>query len=441
MLNVEQIIYGRWVIPLEAETESDKSILEHYAVVINNGIIVDILSSDKCRKKYQGTIEHHLEQHALLPGFINTHTHAAMSLMRGMADDLTLMDWLNNHIWPAEAKCVNYKFVKQGTELAIAEMLRSGTTTFNDMYFFPDAAAKAAEQSGIRACIGLIVIDFPSAWAKDGAEYLHKGLELYEQYRHHPLITTAFAPHAPYTVSDDNLVKINALAEELDIPVHIHLHETMDEIQQSLSNTALRPIKRLEQLGLLSPSLLAVHMTQLQEDEFEVLQRYGVNVVHCPQSNMKLASGFCPVSRLLENNINTALGTDGAASNNDLDMLGELQSAGLLAKAVSGNASSVPAYAALRMATINGARALGIDTITGSLVKGKAADIIAIDLDAIETLPVYHPVSQIVYSASREQVSDVWVQGKHLLKGRKLMTIDIEKVKEQAGEWKDRVKG
>ncbi len=439
MLNVEQIIYGRWVIPLDTETESDKSVLEHYAVVIDNGIIVDILSADKCRKKYQGAIEHHLDSHALLPGFINTHTHAAMSLMRGMADDLPLMDWLNNHIWPAEAKCVNYKFVKQGTELAIAEMLRSGTTTFNDMYFFPDAAAKAAEQSGIRACIGLIVIDFPSAWAKDGAEYLHKGLELYEQYRHHPLITTAFAPHAPYTVSDDNFIKINALAEELDIPVHIHLHETTDEIQQSLSNTALRPIKRLEQLGLLSPSLLAVHMTQLQEDEFEVLQRYGVNVVHCPQSNMKLASGFCPVSRLLENNVNTALGTDGAASNNDLDMLGELQSAALLAKAVSGDASSVPAYSALRIATINGAKALGIDAITGSLVKGKAADIIAIDLDAIETQPVYHPVSQIVYSASREQVSDVWVQGKHLLKGRKLMTIDEGEVKRQAGEWKKSV--
>ncbi len=439
MLNVEQIIYGRWVIPLDTETESDKSVLEHYAVVIDNGIIVDILSADKCRKKYQGAIEHHLDSHALLPGFINTHTHAAMSLMRGMADDLPLMDWLNNHIWPAEAKCVNYKFVKQGTELAIAEMLRSGTTTFNDMYFFPDAAAKAAEQSGIRACIGLIVIDFPSAWAKDGAEYLHKGLELYEQYRHHPLITTAFAPHAPYTVSDDNFIKINALAEELDIPVHIHLHETTDEIQQSLSNTALRPIKRLEQLGLLSPSLLAVHMTQLQEDEFEVLQRYGVNVVHCPQSNMKLASGFCPVSRLLENNVNTALGTDGAASNNDLDMLGELQSAALLAKAVSGDASSVPAYSALRIATINGAKALGIDAITGSLVKGKAADIIAIDLDAIETQPVYHPVSQIVYSASREQVSDVWVQGRHLLKGRKLMTVDEGEVKRLAGEWKKSV--
>jgi len=441
VLNVEQIIYGRWVIPLEAETESDKSVLEHYAVVIDNGIIVDILSADTCRKKYQGTIEHHLDKHALLPGFINTHTHAAMSLMRGMADDLPLMDWLNNYIWPTESKCVNYKFVKQGTELAIAEMLRSGTTTFNDMYFFPDAAAKAAEQSGIRACIGLIVIDFPSAWAKDGAEYLHKGLELYEQYRHHPLITTAFAPHAPYTVSDDNLIKLNALAEELDIPVHIHLHETTDEIQQSLSNTALRPIKRLQQLGLLSPSLLAVHMTQLQEDEFEVLQRYGVNVVHCPQSNMKLASGFCPVSRLLENNINTALGTDGAASNNDLDMLGELQSAALLAKAVSGNAASVPAYSALRIATINGAKALGIDRITGSLVKGKAADIIAIDLDTIETQPVYHPVSQVVYSASREQISDVWVHGKHLLKERKLMTIDEGKVMQQTREWKESVEG
>lgn len=441
MLNVEQIIYGRWVIPLEAETESDKSVLEHYAVVIDNGIIVDILSADTCSKKYQGTIEHRLNKHALLPGFINTHTHAAMSLMRGMADDLPLMDWLNNYIWPTESKCVNYKFVKQGTDLAIAEMLRSGTTTFNDMYFFPDAAAKAAEQSGIRACIGLIVIDFPSAWAKDGAEYLHKGLELYEQYRHHPLITTAFAPHAPYTVSDDNLIKLNALAEELDIPVHIHLHETTDEIQQSLSNTALRPIKRLQQLGLLSPSLLAVHMTQLQEDEFEVLQRYGVNVVHCPQSNMKLASGFCPVSRLLENNINTALGTDGAASNNDLDMLGELQSAALLAKAVSGNAASVPAYSALRIATINGAKALGIDRITGSLVKGKAADIIAIDLDTIETQPVYHPVSQVVYSASREQISDVWVHGKHLLKERKLMTIDEGKVMQQTREWKESVEG
>ncbi len=439
MQSVEQVIYGRWVIPLETETESDKSVLEYYAVVIDNGIIVDILSADKCRKKYQGTIEHHLNTHALLPGFINTHTHAAMSLMRGMADDLPLMDWLNNHIWPAEAKCVNYKFVKQGTELAIAEMLRGGTTTFNDMYFFPDATAKAAEQSGIRACIGLIVIDFPSAWAKDGAEYLHKGLELYEQYRHHPLITTAFAPHAPYTVSDEHLIKLNALAEELEIPVHIHLHETSDEIQQSLSNTALRPIKRLEQLNLLSPSLLAVHMTQLEEDEFEVLRRYGVNVVYCPQSNLKLASGFCPVSRLLENNINTALGTDGAASNNDLDMLGELQSAALLAKAVSGNAASVPAYTALRMATLNGAKALGIDALTGSLVKGKAADIIAIDLDAIETQPVYHPVSQIVYSASREQVSDVWVQGRHLLKGRKLMTIDEETVKRQAGEWKKSV--
>lgn len=436
MQNVDLIIHGRWIIPMEP----DNTVLEHCSIVVHQGLIVDILTTSKCTRKYQSSIEHHLSTHALLPGFINTHTHAAMSLLRGIADDIPLMEWLTKHIWPAETQCVNYNFVKEGTELAIAEMLRGGTTCFNDMYFFPDAAAKTSEEAGIRASIGLIIIDFPSAWAKDGAEYIQKGLELYEQYRHHPLITTTFAPHAPYTVSDEQLSKINALAEELDIPIHIHLHETKDEIQQSLSRHTMRPVERLEKLGLLSPALLAVHMTQLEDDEIALIQRHGVHVVHCPQSNMKLGSGFCPVATLLEQKINLAIGTDGAASNNDLDMLGELQSAALLAKAVNRNPSTMPAYTALQMATINGARALGIDNITGSLIKGKAADIIAIDLDAIETQPVYHPVSQIVYSAGREQISDVWVQGKHLLKNRKLTTIDEEKVKIKAREWRERIK-
>ena len=431
MQKVDTVIDARWIIPVEP---SD-TIHEHYSLVIHQGKILDILATDRCHKKYQGLTQHSLTDHALLPGFINTHTHAAMSLMRGIADDLPLMQWLSEHIWPAESQFVSYDFVKDGTSLAIAEMLRGGTTTFNDMYFFPDAAARAAEEAGIRTSLGLIMIDFPSAWAKDSADYLHKGLQLYEQYRHHPLISTAFAPHAPYTVSDEPLEKILSYSEQLEIPMHMHIHETADEVEQSLSDKGCRPLTRLEQLGLLSPSLMAVHMTQLEADEIKLIKRHGVNVIHCPESNMKLASGFCPVAELVNNKINVALGTDGAASNNDLDMLSELRSTALLAKAVASDASAIPAETALAMATINGARALGLEDITGSLNKGKAADIIAINLNRPETQPIYNPVSQIVYSASRDQITDVWVQGKHLLNNRKLTTLDQEALSKKAAEW------
>ena len=431
MQQVDSIIHARWIIPVEPE----QTIYENYSLVIEQGKIVDILSSKKCHKKYQSQVEHQLESHALIPGFINTHTHAAMSLMRGIADDLPLMEWLSEHIWPAEEKFVDYQFVKDGTQLAIAEMLRCGTTTFNDMYFFPDAAAKAVQETGIRACLGLIVIDFPSAWGKDSDDYLHKGLQLYEQYHNHPLISVAFAPHAPYTVSDGPLLKIQSYAEKLDIPIHIHLHETEDEVQQAIDKDGVRPINRLEKLGLLSPQLLAVHMTQLKDEDFKLLKRYGVNIIHCPESNLKLASGFCPVGELSRHKVNIAIGTDGAASNNDLDMLSEMRSAALLAKAVAKDAAAVPAYKALSMATINGARALGLDKLTGSLKKGKAADIIAINLDTIETQPVFEPISSIVYSTNREQISDVWVQGKHLLNNRKLTTIDEQQIRQTASEW------
>ncbi|MCW8931123.1 MAG: TRZ/ATZ family hydrolase, partial [Gammaproteobacteria bacterium] len=371
--------------------------------------------------------------------FINTHTHAAMTLMRGLADDLPLMEWLSEHIWPAEGQHVNYQFVKDGSDLAIAEMIRSGTTTFNDMYFFPDATAKSAEEAGIRVSLGLIMIDFPSAWAKDSEDYLHKGLQLHEQYRHHPLISTAFAPHAPYTVSDGPLEQIKIYAEKLDIPIHIHLHETQDEVNDSVSNTGMRPIARLEKLGLLSPLLIAVHMTQLEDYEIELLKHHGVHIVHCPESNLKLASGFCPVGKLSDSKINTAIGTDGAASNNDLDMLSEMRTTALLSKAVAENASIIPAHVALKMATLNGAKALGLDSITGSLSNGKAADITAIDLKKIETQPIFNPISQIVYSSSREQITDVWVQGKHLLNNRHLTTLDTEQILQKAKKWGDKI--
>jgi 5-methylthioadenosine/S-adenosylhomocysteine deaminase len=439
-MNIDTLINARWVIPVDATNNNpENNILEHHSLAINDGKIIAILPTEKAQNKYTAAKEHQLENHAVMPGLINCHTHAAMSLFRGLADDLPLMEWLNQHIWPAEQKWISPEFVNDGTRHAIAEMIRGGTTCFNDMYFFPDQAAEVAVETGIRAVIGLILIDFPTAWAKDADEYLLKGEQVHDKYRHNSHIHTAFAPHAPYTVSDEPLQRINVLAEELDIPVHMHIHETADEVSQSEEQHGKRSIQRLHELGLLSPRLLAVHMTQLTKDEIALLSAQGVHVVHCPESNLKLASGFCPVSDLLQEDINVALGTDGAASNNDLDMLGEMRTAALLAKGTSGNSSILPAYQALEMATINGAKALGIDHITGSLTKGKAADVIAIDLDAIESQPLYDPISHIVYAANRNQVSDVWVAGKQLLKDRELTSIEEKSVLNKSREWQEKI--
>jgi len=436
MQQIDTLIHARWIIPVEPAG----TVYEHYSLAIHDGRILDLLPSSQAQKQYTSSNTLMLDEHALLPGLINTHTHAAMSLFRGLADDLPLMDWLNNHIWPAETAWVNSDFVHDGTQLAIAEMLRGGTTCFNDMYFFPDEVARLAASSGIRAAVGLILIDFPTAWATDADEYLSKGLAIQDSYRNHPLVSTVFAPHAPYTVSDVPLQKIQVLAEELDLQIHIHLHETRDEVQQSEQQQHCRPIERLEKLGLLSPRLLAVHMTQLNDEEIEKIALTGTHVVHCPESNLKLASGFCPVQQLNQAGVNVALGTDGAASNNDLDMFGEMRSAALLAKAVAGDASAIPAETALRMATLNGAKALGIDGTTGSLQIGKAADIIAVQLNDIEDQPIYNPISHIVYACSRHKVSDVWVAGKHLLKNRSLTTLDEQGIIETAKDWRERIK-
>jgi 5-methylthioadenosine/S-adenosylhomocysteine deaminase len=439
-MNIDTLINARWVIPVDATNNNpENNILEHHSLAINDGKIIAILPTEKAQNKYTAAKEHQLENHAVMPGLINCHTHAAMSLFRGLADDLPLMEWLNQHIWPAEQKWISPEFVNDGTRHAIAEMIRGGTTCFNDMYFFPDQAAEVAVETGIRAVIGLILIDFPTAWAKDADEYLLKGEQVHDKYRHNSHIHTAFAPHAPYTVSDEPLQRINVLAEELDIPVHMHIHETADEVSQSEEQHGKRSIQRLHELGLLSPRLLAVHMTQLTKDEIALLSAQGVHVVHCPESNLKLASGFCPVSDLLQEDINVALGTDGAASNNDLDMLGEMRTAALLAKGTSGNSSVLPAHQVMEMATINGAKALGIDHITGSLTKGKAADVIAIDLDAIESQPLYDPISHIVYAANRNQVSDVWVAGKQLLKDRELTSIEEKSVLNKSREWQEKI--
>jgi 5-methylthioadenosine/S-adenosylhomocysteine deaminase len=435
MQTIDTLVHARWIVPVEP----DNRIYPHHSLVVDEGRILAILPTDQARRTYTAAVEHDLDHHLLIPGLINAHTHAAMSLLRGLADDLPLNEWLNNHIWPAESRWVNEEFVQDGCRLAMAEMLRGGTTCFNDMYFFPDVTARVASHCGIRACVGLIVIDFPTVWAQDADEYISRGLAVHDHYRGNPLIRTAFAPHAPYTVSDGPLERVRMLADELDIGIHMHVHETVEEIRTAVELTGARPLARLQELGLVSPALMAVHMTQLTPEEIDGYAGSGGHIVHCPESNMKLASGFCPVAELAGAGVNIALGTDGPASNNDLDMIGEMRAAALLGKLVSGDASALPAHEVLRMATLNGALALGLGEQTGSLTPGKWADMTAIHLDTIETQPLYDPVSQLVYACGRDQVTDVWVAGQHLLKERQLTTLDVHEILHRARDWQARI--
>jgi 5-methylthioadenosine/S-adenosylhomocysteine deaminase len=435
MQTIDTLIHARWIVPVEP----DDRVYQHHSLAVHEGRVLGILPTDQARQMYAAGVEHDLDRHLLIPGLVNAHTHAAMTLLRGLADDLPLNEWLNNHIWPAETRWVNEEFVHDGSRLAIAEMLRGGTTCFNDMYFFPDVTARVAAHCGMRACVGLIVIDFPTVWAQDADEYLSKGLAVHDHYRGDPLIRTAFAPHAPYTVSDGPLERVRVLADELDIGIHMHVHETVEEIRTAVELTGVRPLSRLQELGLVSPALMAVHMTQLAPEEIPAYAGSGAHIVHCPESNMKLASGFCPVAELAGAGVNIALGTDGPASNNDLDMIGEMRTAALLGKLASGDASALPAHAVLRMATLNGALALGLGEQTGSLTPGKWADMAAICLDTVETQPLYDPVSQLVYACGRDQVTDVWVAGQHLLKERQLTTLDIHEILHRARDWQARI--
>lgn len=435
MQSSETIIDARWVIPVDQRHAS----LENHSIVIEGNKIKEIAPSDEVSKRYPDTRRIRLDRHALIPGFVNAHTHAAMILIRGVADDYSLDTWLNKYIWPIESKWVNEKFVQDGTKLAVAEMIRSGTTCFNDMYYFPDSTGALAESLNIRMCIGLIVLDFPTQWASSPDEYLSKGAEIHYKFKDSSLVSTTWAPHAPYTVSDDTLEKTGSLAKEFDIPVHIHVNETASEVEEHRKNFGVSPIERLNRLSLINSRLLAVHTTQLENSEIKLFADSGANTVHCPKSNLKLASGFCRVGDLCAANVNVAIGTDGAASNNSLDMLEEMRFTALLGKAVSNNPASITGFKALEMATINGARSIGLGHIIGSLEPGKLADITAIDLGGINSAPVYDPISQIVYSSSREQVTDVWVNGNQVLKNRELVFIDELECIEVAEEWKRKI--
>ena len=435
MKAVDTVIEARWVIPVEPAG----IVLENHAVAIANGAIAAVGPASEIHAAYGGAEQITLSEHALIPGLVNLHTHAAMSLMRGLADDKALMDWLRNHIWPVEARMVSPEFVYDGTLLACAEMLRSGITCFSDMYFFGEDAAHAAVRAGMRATIGMIALEFPSAYASDARDYLAKGLAMRDAMRDEPLLSFAMAPHAPYTVSDATLERIATYAAELDVPIHVHLHETLDEIDESLKAHGVRPLERLQRLGLLGPGLVAVHAVHLNDPEIDLLAHHGCSVAHCPASNLKLASGIAKVAAMLDRGVNVGIGTDGAASNNRLDMLGETRLAALLAKGTTAEPTAVPAHTALRMATLSGAVALGLDAKIGSLVAGKRADITAIELGSIEVSPCYDPASQIVYAAGPQNVTHVWVDGELRVADRNLVGIDARELQLNAAHWKDKI--
>ena len=431
------LIEAGWVVPIEPHGV----VLVDHAVIVSSGRIVALLPRAEARTFYLPRQTVSRPNAVLLPGLVNAHTHNPMTLLRGVADDLPLMPWLQEHIWPIEAAVMDPEYVADGVELAVAEMLRGGTTCCNENYFFPDAQAATYKRLGFRAVVGLPFIDFPSKWAASTAEYFDKALEVRDNYRSDELVGFSFAPHAPYTVGDASFERIRMLAEQLDLPVHCHVHETAQEIEDSLKQHGQRPLARLDRLGLVNERLIAVHMTQLTDAEIALCAERGVSVVHCPQSNLKLASGFAPVEKLRRAGANIAIGTDGCASNNDLDMFDELRTAALLAKAVIGDATAMDAAQTLRAATLGGARALGLGERIGSIEPGKEADLICVRMDAIESLPVYHPISHLAYASGRHQVSDAWIGGRQQLRDGVLPDTDLDALAAKARRWGQRIAG
>lgn len=435
-INADLIIEARWLAPVSAK----EKLLEHYSVVVQADILIDLLPTVQARLKYTASTLVCLDEHVLIPGLINTHTHAAMSLMRGMADDLPLMTWLNEHIWPAERAVVVENYVRDASLLGCAEMLSSGTTCFNDMYFFPQSTAAAVNQAGMRANLGLTVLEFPTNYASDADDYLQKGFEAHDSWRGNKLITSSLAPHAPYTISNQTFEKVLTYAEQLGLGIHTHLHETQDEIAQSEAQYGMRPLQRLAGLGLLGPNLVAAHGVHLLPAEIELLAEFGCHIAHCPSSNLKLASGIAPVAMLLDRGVNVSIGTDGAASNNRLDMLSEMRLAALLAKGASHDAAAVPAHQALEMVTIKAAKALGLEDIIGSIEVGKQADMVAIKLSDFAVSPCYDPISHLVYTCGREHVTHTWVAGMLRYCNGVFENIEPVELKEIIQTWQPKLK-
>ncbi|MEJ2087153.1 MAG: TRZ/ATZ family hydrolase [Gammaproteobacteria bacterium] len=435
------VINAGWLVPMSSGADpGEPATITDGAVAIADGRIVGVGTRQEIAGRFDATSTLSLAEHVLLPGLVNAHGHAAMTLLRGSSEDTPLQAWLTEQIWPLEAKWVDESFVRDGVRLALAEMIHAGITCFADMYFFPEIIAAEARAAGIRSQVCIPVIEFANAWCANSEEGFHKGLALHDQYRNDPLIDVAFGPHGVYSVTDDDLAKILMYSEELDVNVHIHLHENAAELAQNQDKFGTSGIRHLHQRDLLGPRLQAVHVTQIEPQEIELLAEANVQVVHCPTSNAKLASGICPVTALLGSGINVALGTDGAASNNTLDMLGEARLASLLAKLDRADAAALPARVALGMATSGGARALGRGDQTGSLVEGLAADLIAVDMHDVRHHPLYDPVAQLIHTSSGSSVTHVWVNGRCLMEAGRLTTLDEAAVLNTAEAWRRRIR-
>ena len=431
------LIEAGWVVPVEPHAV----VLEDHAVAVRDGAIVAVLPRAQARARFAAGEVVSRPGSVLMPGLVNAHCHNPMTLLRGVADDLPLMTWLQDHIWPIEGQVIGPEFVADGIELAVAEMLRGGTTACGENYFFPDIQAATYSRLGFRAVVGLPVIDFPTAWARTQDEYFDKGLEVHDNWRRDALVSTCFVPHAPYTVNDAAFERVRMLADQLDLVVHCHVHETAHENAEAMKQHGMRQLARLDRLGLVNDRLLAVHMTDLTDAEIALCAERGVSVAHCPESNLKLASGFCPTHKLLQAGVNLAIGTDGCASNNDLDMFGEMRTAALLAKGVSGDASAMDAASALRAATLGSARALGLGDQVGSIEPGKWADLACVAMDPLETQPMYHAISQLVYATGRHQVGDVWIAGEARLREGRLLDVDTDALRAKARAWRQRIAG
>jgi 5-methylthioadenosine/S-adenosylhomocysteine deaminase len=431
MQRVDALIRPRWTIRVEPQVRVE----ERLAVAIDDGRIVAVLPVDEADRTFLAGARHDRPQHVLLPGLVNAHAHAAQSLLRGLASDLPA-ERASATVADAEARWAGTELVADGARLAIAEMLLGGITCFADMHEHADVVAEVASESGIRAVLGMVVRDAAGDDGdRDANEGVHRVLELHDRLKGDPRFRSAFAPWSPNDASDATLARIRQLADELEAPVHTHLHETEAEIDASVARFGLRPLERLRSHGLLTPALTAAHANLLDRTEIEVLATAGASVVHCARANLKLGNGVCPVADLLRAGVNVALGTDGAASSDRLDLWAEMQTAALLAKHVAGDASAVPAAAALAMATINGARALGLDGEIGSLVAGKSADLVCVDLGRLELQPMLDPLTRLVYAASSRDVSDVWVAGEHVVTNSALLRLDRDAIAAAAAAW------
>ncbi len=435
MKSITTLIHAKYILPVEP-----MEILENYTLALKDDTIIDLLPTHQAQEQYTAKETIILDHHILSPGLINMHTHSPMALLRGLADDLKLMDWLHHHIWPAETEIMSEAYVEDGTLLACAEMIRSGTTFFNEHYFYPNIIANVARQVGIRARMGVLIITVPTKWANDEKEGIKQALKLLDSEPTNDMLSYCLGPHSPYATSDEAFKEIVKIADERELPIHIHMHESADEISISLEKYKCRPLQHMKALNILSPRTQLVHMSQTTEADVQIIRDSGAHVVHCPESNLKLASGNCPVQLFLDNDINVCLGTDGAASNNDLDMIGEMRTAAFIGKIIAKDSTAVSAEDTLKMATINGARALGLSHLIGSLKAGKKADIMAVDINHLNTQPIYNPISQLVYACHSQQVSDVWVNGKQLLKKGQLTTLDEQAIITKTQSWQGKLR-